>query len=161
MLADLLSDLTLPRWEQWLAPALGVTVFGLLMWFGRSWLGPRSTGEAKGQTLSVELSAQARERRRSDRRAGLRVGVLITNDEQTAEPIIGWVVNRSRGGMRLAVDQALATTGMVLSVRPRTAPATMSWVRVEVRRTRVQGTTTHLHCKFLQTPPNDVLLLFG
>ena len=51
--------------------------------------------------------------------------------------------------------------GGILSVRPRTAGTTVPWVQVEVRSLRQDAGFWEVGCEFVQTPPWNVLLLFG
>src|SRR5207253_212568 len=86
---------------------------------------PTSVGNmAKTKPVPVITAAAAgtrkpaaAERRASVRRGGNPVSVLVTPTEHRTDPLSGWVLNRSSGGLGLLVDEALEI-GTVVSVQP-------------------------------------------
>jgi hypothetical protein len=102
------------------------------------------------------------ERRQSVRRAGNPVDVFYALPDNKDRPLTGWIFDRSVGGLGL-IAAAEFEVGVTLLVRPVKAPATIPWIEVEVRccRPTPDGKGCHVGCKFLQTPPWPVLLLFG
>jgi hypothetical protein len=72
----------------------------------------------------------------------------------------GWVLDRSTGGLRIAIDQPTAP-GTAMQVIAVDAPDTTPWVTVLVRSCKPVGRRYELGCEFEQTPPWGVLLLFG
>jgi hypothetical protein len=100
-----------------------------------------------------------RERRSSSRRRK-QVQVLFTPAEGLESPSKGWVLDRSLGGFRLSVVQAVAL-GTRLSVRAANAPAKDPWVEVEVKSCRRQDHRWELGCRFVDEPSYSVLLQFG
>jgi hypothetical protein len=100
------------------------------------------------------------DRRGTIRREGRPVRVLVTSPAFKGEVSTGYVLDRSTGGLRLALTAAVAT-GMTLQVRADNAPDNTPWVTVLVRNCRNAGQHYELGCEFDKTPPWNVLLLFG
>jgi PilZ domain-containing protein len=101
----------------------------------------------------------------SDRRAAVRrdgppVGVLVSSPAFRNGIETGYVLDRSTGGLRLALTATVAT-GIALQVKAENAPANTPWVTVIVRNCRHAGQHYELGCEFDKTPPWNVLLLFG
>src|SRR5262245_20406938 len=72
------------------------------------------------------------ERRTGFRRLGNPVEVVVCDSEFKNPPFRGWVVDRSRHGLRLSLHNKLAN-GTVLQIRPATAPQIVPWQSIEVR----------------------------
>jgi hypothetical protein len=72
----------------------------------------------------------------------------------------GVVLDRSTGGLRIALSAALAP-GSSVQVRATHAPDTVGFVTVIVRSCRKNGDVFEVGCEFEKTPPWNVLLLFG
>jgi hypothetical protein len=104
------------------------------------------------------LSAQ--ERRSTPRRKGNPVSVHIANGPATADPSQGWVVDRSAGGLRLLVDEAVPA-GTLLRVRPTKAHANFPWIQVKVKSCYPERKSWNLGCQFLQKLSWEDLQLFG
>jgi hypothetical protein len=122
---------------------------------------PAPVPPAKEPTARAPLPTEAEpsERRIAPRRKGSAVSVLVT-DEQHPEPYRGWVVDRSTTGLCLELDDA-KQPGEILQLKPAEAPQATAWIPAEVRYSRQKGNVHHVGCQFLQTPPWNVLLLFG
>jgi hypothetical protein len=101
-----------------------------------------------------------RDRRRSLRRKGKPVKVLLSDPATAGTPLVGWVVDRSRGGVALVVPRPLSP-GAVFNVMPCDAPEGLEPVRLEVRTCRRKGHRWLAGCKFTSELPWGVLLLFG
>jgi hypothetical protein len=71
-----------------------------------------------------------------------------------------FVLDRSTGGLRLAVSTEIAAE-TVVQVRPVNAPDTVGYITVIVRSCRKNAEFYELGCEFEKTPPWNVLLLFG
>lgn len=117
------------------------------------------------ETSSEELQAVARpgkERRDSVRRAGnpipVRVNAVPVAAASSGSPAV--VLDRSTGGLCIAVDRALSP-GQLVHVRAEAAPDSSPWVRVEVRSCRKDGRFYQIGCRFTDRVPWGVLLLFG
>jgi hypothetical protein len=105
-------------------------------------------------------SALADEQRVAQRRPGNPVEVLISDAAAQAAPAPGRVIDRSVGGLCLAVSDP-ATVGTILSVRPASAPASVPWIQIEVMRQADRTSHWELGCAFVHRPPLNVILLFG
>jgi hypothetical protein len=103
------------------------------------------------QVLAVDHGVQDAE--------GNWVEVALPSGQVLAEPIRGWVKNRSPGGLAVSVSQSVAE-GTVLDVRITLAPDTVPWVPVEVKGCHAHAGRWLLHCQYIGTPPADVLALF-
>ncbi|MBL8797256.1 MAG: PilZ domain-containing protein [Planctomycetia bacterium] len=105
-------------------------------------------------------ASQPVERRHWPRRhQRLRV-LLLDQHEEVQEPLAAWVLDRSGGGLRLAVDREIRV-GATLAAKPTSAPARSPWVEVTVRRCRHTNDGYELGCQFVGTPSLMSLLLFG
>jgi hypothetical protein len=172
MPTPLLLALDMSSWGPWAAPAIGI-LFGLLVaCVGYALLGLRHANvKAWPAAPAVPtpppesgydpfLDGTALERRYGPRRKGNAVPVQISNEQATAEPCFGWVIDRSVGGLRLSVDQPV-TPATILSVRTTDAPESTPWVQVEVRNCAACDKNWELGCRFVRTPAWSILLLFG
>jgi len=117
------------------------------------------SGTAKKPTLQ-ELAAMgvSAEKRGTVRRSGNAVPVFV--EEGDGVLVRGYVVDRSAGGIGLALDHSLSL-GTIVRVRPSKAPDTAPWVAVQVKSCRAEGTEYELGCQFQTLPPFNVMLLFG
>jgi hypothetical protein len=106
------------------------------------------------------LPSSQTERRAWPRRRNRYRVFLADSDESQTKPHDAWIVDRSPGGLRLAIAQEIET-GTILRIRPIAAPANMDWVNVQVRNCRPQESGWELGCKFVESPPLPTLLLFG
>jgi hypothetical protein len=86
--------------------------------------------------------------------------VLLSDAEGRASPTRGIVIDRSSGGLAIAVDAPIRA-GEVLSVRVAANAQEMPWVQVAVRDFRREGGYYILGCQFLRPQPWSILLLFG
>lgn len=100
------------------------------------------------------------EKRADFRRAGNPVLVFVADADQQRNPWNGWVVDRSRRGVRLAVERPLKV-GSMYTVRPAQAPQATPWTALEVRHCSELDGHWEIGCRFLQPPPVAVLMLYG
>jgi hypothetical protein len=99
------------------------------------------------------------ERRRGVRRWGKPTEVVLTSSLLPA-PIRGLVLNRSTGGLAIAVEQE-AQQGAVFLVRSVEAPASVPAVAVEVRHCQPVSGRFILGCQFQAEIPWNVRVWFG
>jgi PilZ domain len=163
MLEEILSPLHL---SDWAAPAIGVLCAALVLLAARAGrrsdpLAPPVPPAPAGGPSSSDpyLQGGRAEKRSSLRRGGSQVSVFVSDAEGEARPIRGTVVDRSAGGLAIAVDEPLPP-GEVLSVRVANTQD-MPWVQVSVRNFRREGNYYLLGCQFLRPQPWSILLLFG
>src|SRR5262249_28242652 len=100
------------------------------------------------------------ERRKSLRRKGKIVEVKVRDGDAQSDMGSGWVMDRSVGGMCVAMDEPLPV-GAVLSVKVVRAPDSVPWVKLEVKSCRAREGRFELGCQFVQQPTWNVLMLFG
>jgi len=99
-------------------------------------------------------------RRNNHRREGKPVKIQVSSPAFRNKTDCGYVLDRSTSGLRIALPGAV-TPGSTMQVRAENAPDTVPWVTVVVRNCRNAGRHFELGCEFDQTPPWNVLLLFG
>jgi hypothetical protein len=153
--------------QPWTIPLIGVLVASLAFMMGRRWLIARAAPAAEkpaeeamsNMLATAVMKKSAPDRRSFPRRKGNRVEVYVTDDSK-GPPMLGWVVDRSMGGLCLIVEKPL-DEGAVLNVRPRQAPQTAPWTAIEIRSCRSEGSEWEVGCRFLKPPQWNDLLLFG
>jgi hypothetical protein len=129
-----------------------------------------ATGDVEGEAGATRTDKARRrghlflpkgaEKRRAVRRGGEPVPVWIAESADSASSSDGMVMDRSRGGLMLAVDKS-AAVGSVKYVRAYHAPDDLEWVPLEVRHCRKQDERWILGCKFKKELPWNILLMFG
>jgi PilZ domain len=120
---------------------------------------PKGKDKKSSQSF-LDEAASAADRRTSVRREGPPVEVTVTSPGFKAGTNHGYVLDRSTGGLRLALASGMAP-GSSIQVRAKNAPETTPWVTVIVRNCKDTGEHFELGCEFDKTPPWNVLLLFG
>jgi hypothetical protein len=100
------------------------------------------------------------DRRGATRREGAPVRVLLSSPSFRNGVNDGFVVDRSTGGLRIAMQSSMAP-GSTMQVRAANAPDTVAFVTVIVRNCKKSGDFFEIGCEFEKTPPWNVLLLFG
>jgi hypothetical protein len=156
--------------QPWTIPVTGLLVASLAFLMGRRWFVARPAPAPEKPveepltpllTMTATATKQSQPDRRSAprRKAGSRVEVYLT-DESKGPPVLGWVVDRSMGGLCLNVEEPLEE-GMILNVRPRKAAQTAPWLAIEIRSCRPDGNVWEVGCRFLKPPQWNDLLLFG
>lgn len=122
---------------------------------------PSSTALTQEKALSWAPPEQSyADRRGAVRREGAAVRVVLSSPTLRNGVNEGFVLDRSTGGLRIAITTALAP-GSTVQVRAENAPDTIGFVTVIVRSCRKTGDHFELGCEFDKTPPWNVLLLFG
>jgi hypothetical protein len=157
-----------PSWHTWAIPAAGLFAALLALLTGRFVLAHwrarvRPVAEASvddGPIHDPFEHGSVTERRGTRRRQGNPIEVLIGGPDSDREPVRGWVVDRSMGGLCLLLHEE-ATPGTVLSLKPRNGPPATPWVQVQVRSCKRDRSGYEAGCQFVRTPPWAVLLLFG
>jgi hypothetical protein len=143
----------------WIIPVAGAAVCAVAFLAGRrlfaSRPGPAQEGLPEGDTF---LQGVTRERRATPRRKGNAVEVLLTDGN--ADPLRGWVEDRSMGGVCVLLEQPLAE-GLAVKLRPGLAHEQAPWVPVIVKGCRPEGGRWEVRCQFVQVPSWNVLVMFG
>jgi hypothetical protein len=166
----LLLDASVGGWPVWIIPALAVAGGAGAAVVVTHLMGQRRGGPAPAEPTESELEERefldpfvvgsASERRTAYRRPGNPVEVSLCEAESSEELLRGWVLNRSLGGLSLALHQPI-TLGTVLNIRPANAPLGAHWIQIEVRSCQQKGKNWVAGCRFIRTPNWNQLLLFG
>jgi len=166
---NFLKQLPLPAgWEVWGVVGAGVVAAFLAFVVGRRLLAGQPTGQPPGLPRRpaspapldpFEIGSRS-EKRSAVRRKGSSVEVELVLEGHPGPPTRGWVQDRSVGGLGLSVESEFAC-GTLLKVRPRNVPATAPWVEIEVRSCKPGDNGWLIGCSFRQSPPYNILLLFG
>jgi hypothetical protein len=98
---------------------------------------------------------------RSERRASPRIAkpirVLVYDPEDALQqPYVGWVVDRSQGGVRLTFRRAGLKKGDIFLIRPASSTANQ-WVGVKVKNGRWTDNSLEVGCRFVR-PTGDLML---
>ena len=100
------------------------------------------------------------ERRANPRRGGNPVAVVVTAGDPNAEPLNGWVLNRSTGGLGILLEEPLEV-GSTLRVRATTAMPSTPWVSVRVVHCTPHRTSWCIGFQFADKVSWGDLRMFG
>jgi hypothetical protein len=161
----LLDSMGLSSLPPWVVPAIGAGATFFVLLFGYLLLGrkapPRPSELPKPSTYPfAALEVDQRDQRKSLRRTGNPVDVLINAADVKGAGRPGMVIDRSPRGLCLTSDAA-EEVGALIRVRSTSAPATTPWIRLMVRNCRLVGRNYELGCEFIEPPPASVMLYFG
>lgn len=175
MLLRLLPVFDFLMWQAWLVLAIGMAMGGVAVVVVRHCRERQRlsalpydaavTGAALADAPLAGLSRRPRtppppERRSSLRRPGNPVRVVVADGLTSRNLVDAWVIDRSRGGLRLAVPDPIPV-GTLLQVRTTHDPQCAPWVQLCVKRCWQRNDLWVVGCQFVQMPPVNVLLLFG
>jgi len=166
-----------PAWMLWLSLMFSAAAAGLFIYGDRrrklarpKMVAPKVTASdvpaPPMPLVAVATEALSEDDPNSKRRTGFRrvgnpVEVIVFDEEFKSEPRRGWVVDRSRQGLRISLLEKVEA-GTVLQVHPTKSSNENLWVTVEVRNaTPAAQSTWELGCKFTMQPPWEVVLMFG
>jgi hypothetical protein len=158
--------LLLPYAYLWVPGLVFVLVGGGLCWFIRP--APPAAEALHAQSVVVPppaapMPAKPKDQRTMNRRQGNPVEVFVAPPESKATPGTGSVLDRSMGGMRLALFNEVEI-GTLLSIRPVHADDMVPWVDLEVRSCKVSTEMPgqfEVGCQYVKSPPYSIQLLFG
>ena len=167
-LTQWLSEMSATDPSLWLALGAGlvvILVFLVLGRRGRRFGGPvvlPSAPTASPDWDAPHALARHDERRRSIRRGGLPTPILVVDAKggRRAKATEAYVLDRSSGGLRLALERAFAA-GSTLLAKPGNAPDGFEWVKLVVRNCREVGDYFELGCQFETDLELSRLLMFG
>jgi hypothetical protein len=146
----------------WLPGLAFVAVAGGIYWLSRP-TPAVAEGPAEAAAKQPLLASKPKDQRESSRRQGNTVEVHVAPPDNKADPGVGSVLDRSMGGMRLALYHAIEA-GTVLSIRPTHADDIVPWIDIEVRSckpsTEMPG-RFEIGCQYVKSPPYSIQLLFG
>jgi hypothetical protein len=161
-----LGNLFAPEYAVYVLPAAGllaVVLIGSLLLMGRknsNGLAMPVVDKKRSSLWAMPSGSSLADRRTSVRRDGAPVEIMVTSAVMKDGQTNGYVLDRSTGGLRLALANGVAP-GSSMQVRARHAPDTTPWVTVIVRSCRQAESYFELGVEFDKTPPWNVLLLFG
>lgn len=156
--------LHLPYIYLWLPGLVFVVVVGGIFWLTRTSrvYADVPSGEAPAPAPLL-IGARPKNERESSRRQGNTVEVHVASPHDKKNPGIASVLDRSMGGMRLALYHEVEA-GTVLSIRPVRAEEMVPWVEVEVRSCKSSNEMRgqfEVGCQYVKSPPYSIQLLFG
>ena len=117
---------------------------------------------AEAHTMAA-LAPKKKEQRESARRHGNPIEVHIGSPDDKKTPAIASLIDRSMGGMRLALFHDIEV-GTILSIRPIQVNEMVPWVEVEVRSSKPSTEMPEqfeIGCQYRKSPPYSIQLLFG
>lgn len=168
-------DTIVDDWSTWLCVAIGAAcAFVVYWWINRvaarrlASAGLAATEEPPQPAPETPawserdpfMHGSAQEKRRSIRRKGSPVTVLVSDAKAEAAPVRGSVLDRSHGGLRLGVAESVQP-GTILSIRVAHAADIVPWVQLEVRTCTRGDAGWELGCQYVKAPPSSVQWLFG
>jgi hypothetical protein len=155
---------SLPYSEYWLPLVIGLGIGVTFLVVARTFLGGPARLPAvpkKHREYDPFTQGSPTEQRKSFRRTGNPVDVQYALPDDKKKCRLGWVFDRSVGGLGLVTTEAFEP-GTVLAVHAVRGGEATPWVEVEVRTCRPgESSDFELGCQFVKTPPWSVLLLFG
>jgi hypothetical protein len=155
--------LQVPYAYVWLPGAVFFLVVAAVYWITRP---APAMAEIAAEAPAVQPVAtpKPKDQRGMFRRQGNPVEVHVAFPaDKKKEPQIGSVLDRSMGGMRLALYHEVEVGGVV-SVRPVHVDDIVPWVELEIRscRTSVEMPGQfEVGCQYVKSPPYSIQLLFG
>ena len=153
----------LTHWMQmvpWLPSVVFVVVVAGLYLLRRPTIAPELAVAIEEPTAPT---AKPTEQRAITRRHGNPVEVYVAPPDDKEHPGVGSVLDRSMGGMRLALYHEIAV-GTILAIHPVRADEMVPWVELEVRSCKPSTEMPGLFevgCQYVKSPPYSIQLLFG
>jgi hypothetical protein len=77
------------------------------------------------------------------------------------EPYGGWVIDTSRGGVRIRLPHELVPVGTILYIRSPFASRKVPWTVVRVKNLRRTDECFELGCEFLEQKTGDTTRILG
>lgn len=166
MFVDLLGQLNLQSLNLWVASMVGIIVGGATLILGQFLVSSRF-----GHTPPAPVTRSPRrhdpflfgshlEKRTSLRRTGNPVDVLITDPLVPEQPLEGWVLDRSVGGLCVSSPRPFPVDSYLM-IRAAHAADSVPAVRVKVRHHRQEDGRFAVGCQYTESYTWSVLLLFG
>ncbi|HYV39622.1 MAG TPA: PilZ domain-containing protein [Gemmataceae bacterium] len=163
----ILADITTSPWlgVSFVVPvavglAAGLGVVGFIHFIWRPRRAAALAAPKEEQPSDPFIHGSQMEQRKSFRRIGNPIGVLIIDQSRPGEPMKGQVINRSVGGLCILMDRPIEAD-TPLTVRPTNAPHIAPWVAVVAKNSREGEMGIEVGCQFVKTPPWPVLMMFG
>src|SRR5438045_3400083 len=139
---DFLEKIDLSIWGLWIPIFIGVAAGVVTLLTGRlvlRWTGAYAPPPPPpNRDNGFLVIPQSPEMRSANRRNGNAVAVFVADPQKTEDPQRGWVVDRSAGGLCVAVENPV-DPGAALRIRVCNAPVTVPWAELEVKSCRKDG----------------------
>jgi hypothetical protein len=151
-------------WQMWLVLGIGLVVtVAVLALVTRPQRQPSEIVTEPETDLGKHdpfVHGHQNEKRVAFRRKGGCIEVVLSDETGKAPPSKGWVMDRSVGGLQLAVDRTFPV-GEIITVRIAELADTMPWIEVEVIHCQPRHQGWEVGCRFIRIPTWNMLLLFG
>jgi hypothetical protein len=149
----------------WVPGLVFFAIVGSIFWLMRreARLAMAPAAQADDHAVKPLIVHSPAEQRIAFRRQGNPVPIHVAAPDDKTNPETGCVLDRSVGGMRLALYHEVAP-GVVLSIRPVHADNIVPWVDLEVRSCRISAEMSgqfEVGCQYVKSPPYSIQLLFG
>jgi hypothetical protein len=155
--------LQLPYAYIWLPGAVFFLVVAAVYWLTRS-APVMAEIAAEAPPVQPLMTPKPKDQRGTARRQGNTVEVHVAvAGEEKERPRVGSVLDRSMGGMRLALYHEVKV-GTVVRVRPVHVDDIVPWVELEIRSCRPSVEMPEqfeVGCQYVKSPPYSIQLLFG
>lgn len=151
----------LPYAYAWMPALVFFAIVGSVYWFTRST--PQLAAPEAAVAPAPMIAQKSKDLRGASRRHGNTVEVHIAAPANKKDPNIGSVLDRSMGGMRIALYHEV-DAGTVLAIRPVHADEMVPWVDIEVRSCKASTEMPgqfEVGCQYVKSPPYSIQLLFG
>lgn len=143
--------------EQWLIFAVGLAV-ALVVLLLVSRLAKWFQGKETPKEDPFQI-ATPEDKRKTQRRIGRNVEVVLSNDRGKTLLSKAYVVDRSSGGLRLSSVNRIPVD-IIIQVRA-TTEVTLAWMDVRVKHCNKVKDRWEIGCEFLKPPSYTDLLQFG
>lgn len=162
---DALPRLSFAEWQIWVPVFVGSVVGGVVLLTGfiryrRQPLAVPPRSKRGAPHLDHVARRGSSDQRRSFRRTGNEIKVFLSDGETFVPLCEGWVMDRSTGGLCLAVPRRLEI-GTLVGIRAANAPDNSPRVQIQVLRCGPIEDYWEAGCQFVGTPSWGTLLLFG
>jgi hypothetical protein len=87
--------------------------------------------------------------------------LLLSEDSALDEPFGAWIIDTSRGGVRLRVPHELFPVGSLLHIRNPFASARVPWTALRVCHIRRAGDQWEVGCEFVDAATSDTTQIAG
>lgn len=154
-------------WEPtlWITLCIGICVSFLALSFVERILrpakapAPEPVKNKNKNTAEFRQQADPSNRRMTERRSGNAIKILLTDQAMKSTYEQGWVVDRSLGGLRLAVRNE-ESPGVILSVRVA-EQGSMPWIEVRVIHCMPSKNGYEIGCEFIRPTHSNWHMMFG
>jgi hypothetical protein len=156
--------LQLPYAYAWLPAIVFFVIVGGIYWLTRPLPALKTTKPAEDPAfVQMKASEKPKDQRFAYRRHGNPVQVYIKSTGAEQEPALASILDRSVGGVRMAIYQEVEVGG-VFAIRPINADDMVPWVEIEVRSCQPSSELRdqfEVGCQYVKSPPYSIQLLFG